>query len=757
MRLLFIGHTYHLKTKSSVFLLEMLQQSYDVTEHYMDPAAVFDYSDMKKLKEKQFDVMVVWQVMPKIAELAKYVSWKRAVFFPMYDHYAAHHGFYADIWSDYKNFMIISFSRTLYDDLVKAGFDARYIQYFPQPCKVGDWGSEQSLFFWQRLSILNFGTLAKAVKNLVVKNIHLHEVPDPGHMLLPPSAYGRETVDFFKDITFSKSKWFKEKEQLTQTLEKSALYMAPRHLEGIGMSFLEAMAHGRCVIAPDNPTMNEYIVDGVNGLLYPWKEDSDVHCDEAVKCPVVSIRQLQEKAYQTIVDGYEKWSSEKYKILEWLELEAQPDKGRLNHSAVQYGWKDWPIDDQPWPDAVDLEKRLMVKLPTRSKVGDKLVDVSVVTVVFNAVNDGRHEMFMQCLESVQMQTGICVEHIIVDGASTDGTLQLAKDFVNENHTMRILSMKDHGIYDAMNRGIALAKGDYIVFLNSDDYYHEADGLKASVDMLRQTGCSFSFAPVRIINDTLPDNPHANPAEYINEVFFHSVFSHQSVLVRRNVMLQMHGFDLSYRSAADYDFILRMILTGLRGCYVNRVFVSYRMIGVSSTNLNLSGHETALVYKRLFNQLVGARLTGEEAYRLHRYREYPKNDSSLKVRLSKIMEKAFIGLPKKPKVKSLSYRYELGFVLRSLLHFKIKLLFYFMIIHFNSRFNREWYLKTYKDVKLSKTAPAAHYLLFGWLEGRDPSPRFSTNSYLKNNPDVEQMNICPLVHWKLKGKRERRVI
>ena len=214
-KLLFIGHTYHLKTKSSVFLLEMLRQSYDVTEHYMDPATAFDYSDMKRLKEKQFDVMVVWQVMPKVSELARYVSWKRAVFFPMYDHYAAHHGFYTDIWSDYQNFMIISFSRSLYDDLVKAGFDARYIQYFPKPCKIADWGNEQSLFFWQRLSILNFATLAKAIRNLDVKNIHLHDATDPGHTSLPPSAYGKETEDFFKDMIFSRSKWFKEKEQLT--------------------------------------------------------------------------------------------------------------------------------------------------------------------------------------------------------------------------------------------------------------------------------------------------------------------------------------------------------------------------------------------------------------------------------------------------------------------------------------------------------------------------------------------------------------
>ena len=752
--LLFIGHTYHQKTKSSVFLLDLLREEYQVTEHYLDPEASVEYKSLQHVKTHAFDVVVIWQVMPRLSELRKVFSWKHAVFFPMYDHYIAHNGFYADIWKEYAECLVISFSRALYKDLLKLGYEARYIQYFPKPNDIANWGDEKALFFWQRLSIVNLATVAKAAQNLGIQRIHLHKAMDPGHCALSPSIYTRSNPTFFKDITFSESTWFEDKEEMIQTLEGAALYMAPRHLEGIGMSFLEAMARGRCVIAPDNPTMNEYIENGVSGFLYPWSESSDSHCKVALSPASMSIREMQQNAYRSIVEGYERWSREKYQILEWLEQEVQTDKEKIARNAILFGWEDWPLDQQPWPNPAEWGEHLIEKKAQEPNDAPKTIDVSVVTVVYNVIKDGRHDMFLECLESVQAQTGVNVEHIIVDGASTDGTLDLLKRFVNTRHDLRILSLKDNGIYDAMNRGIALAQGTYVVFLNSDDFYHLPDGLRLSVESLNKHKCAYSFAPVKVLDNSLFHNPHVSPSRNIRDVFVHSVFSHQSVLVRRDVMLQMHGFDLSYRSAADYDFILRMILTGLQGCYVNHHFVSYRMIGVSSTNLFLSGHETALVYKRLYNRYVGAHLTENEAYRLHRYNEFPKNDPTLASRLNKFIDTAFIDLPKE-KQHTQSYWPEVKYVLQQLSRFNFKQLYYFCLIHFNSRFDRRWYLATNRDVRKSKMAPAAHYLEYGWREGRDPSLLFSTSRYLSNNPDVQEMGICPLLHWKLKGKREKR--
>lgn len=755
-KLFFFGHTYHLKTKSSLFLLDLLKTEFEVTEFYMDPAKSYEYTNLASFQNQSYDVLVVWQVMPQITELHKFISWKHAVFFPMYDHHVAQNGLYAEIWQDYQDFLVICFSKALHQELQSKGIVAKYIQYFPKPDAVENWGYERSLFFWQRLSFLDLRTLAKAAKNLAIDKIHLHKAMDPGHVAksLEEFRFDREVTSFYKDIEFSESVWFEQKQDLMSKIDSSALYMAPRHLEGIGMSFLEAMAHGRCVIAPDCPTMNEYITNGVNGLLYPWEESSIIHCAAPVEAPTATIRQLQENAYQTIVKGYEKWNTEKYQILEWLEQDAHPDKEKLQRAAILHGWKDWPIEEQPWPDVSELEKHLTTKTPTEADYGEKTIDVSVVTVVFNAVKDGREDMLIQCLESVQMQRDVNIEHIIVDGASSDGTLQLIHDLVNKSYPIRIISLKDHGIYEAMNRGIALARGTYVVFLNSDDFYHKTDGLKMSVNTLQQTGCTFSFSPVRIIDDSWPAHPHACPYYHINDVFCQSVFSHQSVLTRREVMLQMHGFDLSYCSAADYDFILRMILTGHKGCYVSSPFVSYRMIGVSSTNREQSRCETAVIFKRLYNRFVQAHLTTNDAYRIYYYRTYPSNDPSLKSRLDDIMRKAFVGLPRH-RSHLLS---DLSYVTACLLRGRFSACYHFLLVRLSSRFDPDWYDITYReDMMQSKLSPAAHYLTQGWQKGNDPSPRFSTTHYLKNNPDVANMNICPLLHWKLKGRREKRML
>lgn len=270
-------------------------------------------------------------------------------------------------------------------------------------------------------------------------------------------------------------------------------------------------------------------------------------------------------------------------------------------------------------------------------------DVTVVTVVFNAVKSGRKEMLLQALDSVQSQRDVNVEHVVVDGASEDGTLQLLQDFNVTSHPLTILSEKDSGIYEAMNKGIALARGKYITFLNSDDFYHNNDGLQLSFKKLEETSCSFSFAPVKVVGDVFPNNPQECPQMYLDEIIYKSVISHQSILVNTELMRQMQGFDLSYKIAADYDFLLRMVLTGKRGCLVDCDFVTYRMIGISSTNIPFSRRETSLILKSLYNKYAGAHLTDEEAYRLCVKNEFPANDLELERRLHNLIRDSFVGI------------------------------------------------------------------------------------------------------------------
>lgn len=118
----------------------------------------------------------------------------------------------------------------------------------------------------------------------------------------------------------------------------------------------------------------------------------------------------------------------------------------------------------------ELIKSEVVKEPM---VEDKETPcVSVVTVVFNAVKSGRARELRQCLASVQNQENVKIEHLIVDGASKDGTLDLIREFKNDRTPIRLYSAKDQGIYHAMNRGIALARGRRFTLCiaeNKNDY------------------------------------------------------------------------------------------------------------------------------------------------------------------------------------------------------------------------------------------------------------------------------------------------
>lgn len=326
---LYIGHSFHQKTKSSGFLLEQLKASFDVTELYLDSQEQ-PIGEGTKVQGTHFDILVIWQIMPDVQEMRKHFTWERGVFFPMYDHFLDTGGLYPMVWKDYADFTIICFSRKLHEELTASGFDAKYIQYFPQPKPVDEWGREDGVFFWQRREQPNLQTLMAVAEPLHIRHIHLHQAPDPGFR-------STQLPMGFSDIQMTSTQWFEKKEDMFREIGKYAYYMAPRLYEGIGLSFLDAMSMGRCVIAPDTPTMNEYITDGVNGILYSCEGSTHRVPRKTIS---LDVRALQANAYHTIEQGYKEWMINRYKIIEWCQQEPNPDVECLRMSAKTYGWND---------------------------------------------------------------------------------------------------------------------------------------------------------------------------------------------------------------------------------------------------------------------------------------------------------------------------------------------------------------------------------------------------------------------------------
>lgn len=297
--LLFIGLSYHTKTKSSQFLQEMLKKEYDLELLNFDPHPDDIYAYLKILKRQKYDVLLIWQAIPHMETILKYISFEKGVLFPMYDSAMK---FPDANFLQYKDFNIINFSKTMHERTLRLGLSSYYIQYFPKPAAKFEPGDEKSIFFWQRATRLNIQTVEQLFSNININHIHLHKALDPSCRFLKPSKKLSGIISY--------SSWYNEKDDMLEDIKESAYYIAPRKYEGIGMSFLEAMALGKCVVSPNNPTMNEYITHGKTGILY--------EIDDLKPIKQYDVAEIQKNTYEYMKIGYEKWEKEKKNILDWI-------------------------------------------------------------------------------------------------------------------------------------------------------------------------------------------------------------------------------------------------------------------------------------------------------------------------------------------------------------------------------------------------------------------------------------------------------
>lgn len=310
--LLFIGHHFHCHTKSISFLLELIEKKFEAEYCYchIDPFNDEDNTWQTSIQRKHYDVVLCLQVMPSIEKLKQHCSFDFGVFFPMADYYyRAQKDVSAPIWQEYQDFQIISFSRKMHEELIAHGFSSHYFQYFPEPAPMFKPGDTDSVFFWQRVTHINVYSILSLLKNYNIRHLHIHKAIDPGETYIPlPYEYqGMMKVSY--------SSWFERKDDMLKFMDESALYVAARYCEGIGMSFLEAMAHGRCVIAPDETTFNEYIKDGKNGFLFIPSNP--------LPLKTADIREIQKNAYEFIRDGYRKWCIKREKIVPLFTRKAE--------------------------------------------------------------------------------------------------------------------------------------------------------------------------------------------------------------------------------------------------------------------------------------------------------------------------------------------------------------------------------------------------------------------------------------------------
>jgi lipopolysaccharide biosynthesis glycosyltransferase len=534
-KIAYIGHSYHKKTKSTEFLIDYLKEFFEVEVTLDESWQGKPFSDLSFIDESYLGV-IFFQVLPP-KEIYEKIRNENIIHFPMYDQSG---GLQFDFWNGYPGLKIVNFSKTLHEKLKKWKFESMYVQYFPD-LKEFMPGNSNEVFFWQRLTKFNINTIANLFDDGNFK-IHIHRGIDPEQKYIQPSQEDEKKFN----ITYTD--WFETREEMLQKtgglIKQKGIYVAPRELEGIGMSFLEAMAMGKAVVAADNPTMNEYIKHGENGYLFDLQNPKSIDFSE--------IEKVQKNAYEFMREGRRKWEEDKQKIIEFIKK----------------------ADSDIFPQ-------------------EKTPLINIITVAYNAKDD-----LEKTIRSVICQDYPRINYIVIDGGSKDGTKEMVAKYKDKIDIF--ISEKDSGIYEAMNKGISKVKEGYLNFLNAGDCFISP---RVISDTFRDIGDAYDIVYGKIIPGRITAEKKRHSQENLDftkkNLLRHNsaTLCHQAMFTKKEIVPL---YDTSYKIKGDLDWYFEIVERNPDLSYYRSdvVVANYIGGGMSEKRYLLDTYELAkLVTKR----------------------------------------------------------------------------------------------------------------------------------------------------------------
>ena len=208
--------------------------------------------------------------------------------------------------------------------------------------------------------------------------------------------------------------------------------------------------------------------------------------------------------------------------------------------------------------------------------------ISIITVVFNLLKTQREKQFRQCVESIHQENKGQIEHLVIDGGSTDGSVKILDEYAKKGW-LKYISEADNGIYDAMNKGVRLAQGEYVWFINSDDYVIEgavatileqADFGK--VDMFVCGVCNLGVGDKQISVSV--------PKLIDDGIYLTGTPCHQGIIYKKDLHYKIGDYNTHYKIAADWDFFLRVYDD--KSCNIKNLYravAAFRLGGLSGSN------------------------------------------------------------------------------------------------------------------------------------------------------------------------------
>jgi glycosyltransferase involved in cell wall biosynthesis len=305
-RLTYVGHSYHAQTGSTLFLQDLLASTFDVTTIW-DESWRPDTAPLraKVLNATHPDVLVLFQQLPRRAEYAQ-IECANVTLIPMHDGIG-----YGSHWvgwrrSGMKVLCFCAKDRAYFSGL---GFDTLHVQYAP-PVRADVHERTFSVFFWMRRNEIGWDTLKRLLGSQRPERIVLRVAPDPGHAPVLPSeedrrAYSIEVHEGWMDA-----------ERYRQLLGSCSVFMAPRPSEGIGQALLDARAMGLVAVAPDAPTMNEYLRHGETGYLY------DLHAPAPLDFS--DFARVSQRSIADLGAVHDRWLASRAAVLEFVRKPTPP-------------------------------------------------------------------------------------------------------------------------------------------------------------------------------------------------------------------------------------------------------------------------------------------------------------------------------------------------------------------------------------------------------------------------------------------------
>lgn len=207
--------------------------------------------------------------------------------------------------------------------------------------------------------------------------------------------------------------------------------------------------------------------------------------------------------------------------------------------------------------------------------------ISIITPTFNS-----EKTVSDTIESVFSQTHKDIEYIVIDGVSSDKTLEIISSY-QQKFNIRLLSEKDSGLYDAMNKGIELASGEVIAILNSDDLYYDNQVLSVVASAFSDLETDIVYGDIIYFSDQVDKVTRVWRArEYQQKQLKNGwTIPHPAMFVRRRVYEQFDKYRLDLKLAADYEFILRVLLSGkVKLKYLPKILTKMYAGGASGKNI-----------------------------------------------------------------------------------------------------------------------------------------------------------------------------